>query len=150
MGPYEENLEYYKECVDLVKFLDLENLVIFTGIINVSEYLKKIDLLVLSSISEAQPLVILEGLASEIPFVSTDVGACKELLYGNEQDKLGKAGIIVPPFSPKEMSEAIIKLYKNRELLYKMGKIGRKRIEKYYTKESFIKQYRDLYMKIGN
>lgn len=150
MGPYEEDPEYYKECLDLVKFLELEDFVIFTGRINVSEYLKKMDLLVLSSISEAQPLVILEGFASGIPFVSTDVGACKELLYGNEEDNLGQAGIIVPPFSPKEMSEAIIKLYKDRNLLNKMGKIGRKRIEKYYTKESFIKQYRDLYMKIGD
>ena len=49
----------------------------------------------MTSISEGQPFVILEGMASKKPFVTTDVGGCQELLYGNN-DSFSKAGIVVP------------------------------------------------------
>ena len=46
------------------------------------EYYRKIDLLVLTSISEAQPLVILEANCAGIPVVASDVGSCRELIEG--------------------------------------------------------------------
>jgi glycosyltransferase involved in cell wall biosynthesis len=42
----------------------------------------KIGLVVLSSISEALPLVLLEGFAAGVPAVATDVGSCRQLIYG--------------------------------------------------------------------
>ena len=40
-----------------------------TGRVNIKDYLKQTDILVLTSISEGQPLAMLEGMASGLPWV---------------------------------------------------------------------------------
>ena len=64
MGPVEEDEEYYQECLQLAAALELADIE-FTGAVKVQDYLSEVDVLVLSSISEGQPLAILEGLAME-------------------------------------------------------------------------------------
>ena len=75
---------YAEECYALARKLKLENL-FFTGRVNIKEYLKKMDFMILTSISEGQPLSILESMAAGKPCVTTDVGCCKELLGGKVQ-----------------------------------------------------------------
>lgn len=142
-GPYEEDTEYYEECLQLVEILGIDD-VYFTGTIDVKQYLGKMDILVLSSISEGQPLAILEGMACEKPFVSTDVGSCKELIYGLN-DGIGHAGYVVPVMQYEDMAQAIIELAVNPALRKQMGNSGRKRVEMYYTREKFIGQYKKIY-----
>lgn len=96
----------------LSKNLFLEDVVEFLGRQNVREYYPKLDLLLLSSVSEGQPLVILEAMAAGVPIVATDVGACKEMVYDEE----GQCGIIVPPKNHIMMAKAILKLYEDAEL----------------------------------
>jgi glycosyltransferase involved in cell wall biosynthesis len=145
MGPYVENPKYYQECLDLVASLKLED-VEFTGNVNVAEYMVKLDALILSSISEGQPLSILEGLAAGVPYVATDVGSCREILYGyHDDDKFGDAGIIVPVMDFESMAEAILKMAKNKPLREAMGMAGRERVKKYYGYDDFINNYRAIY-----
>jgi glycosyltransferase involved in cell wall biosynthesis len=145
IGPYDEDIEYYEECLKLVKNLSLEDNIEFTGKVDIKKYLKKLDLLVLTSISEGQPLVILEGMACEIPFVATDVGACRELLEGKKDDDIGLSGIITTPVSPRNTANAIIKLIKDKNLRIQMSQNRRKRVEKYYTNKMFIEKYNEVY-----
>ncbi|MED1568638.1 GT4 family glycosyltransferase PelF [Bacillus paramycoides] len=142
-GPYEEDPEYYEECLQLLESLGTED-IYFTGTVNIKEYIGGMDILILSSISEGQPLAILEGMASGKPFVSTDVGSCSELIYGLE-DGIGPAGIIVPVMNYVKMAEAIVQLAGDPELRSKMGGNGRKRVADVYTKESFIERYKQIY-----
>ena len=51
MGPSDEEKEYAKECFELVDLLGVED-VIFTGKVDVTEYLGKMDMTILTSISE--------------------------------------------------------------------------------------------------
>ncbi|MBM7579214.1 GT4 family glycosyltransferase PelF [Jeotgalibacillus terrae] len=146
-GPYDEDPEYYRECRDLVRSLGTED-IIFTGQIAVRDYLGKMDLLVLSSISEGQPLAILEGLAAGKPFVSTDVGSCRELLYGSD-DGIGPAGRVVPVMHYGKMAEAIIEIGQDEKLRVAMGENGRKRVMRHYTKDQFISSYRQIYESRG-
>lgn len=143
MGPTEEDSDYYNDCLYLLETLGTHD-VIFTGEVNIKEYIRKMDVLVLTSISEGQPLAILEGMASEIPYVSTDVGSCKELLLGIN-DEFGEAGIIAPVMHYTDIANAIIKLAMNRELRERMGKNGRRRVSYLYTEEQFIDNYKHLY-----
>lgn len=143
IGPTDEDPEYYQQCKGLVKLLNLETEVVFTGRVDVKEYLKKIDVLVLTSISEAQPLVILEGMASGIPVVATDVGSCRELLEKDGDE--GTCGIITNLVSPNETATQIIKLLRDPNLREKMGQSGRCRVERAYSKEFFIDNYRKIY-----
>lgn len=143
MGPYEEAPDYYEECLALTESLKLNN-VVFTGNVNVKEYIGKMDVLVLTSISEGQPLAVLEGMAAGKPFVATDVGSCKELLYG-VRDDFGKAGFVVPVMNHEEIGKAIVTLGRSAKLRKEMGQNGLNRIRRHYTSEAFIYSYRSLY-----
>ena len=90
MGPSDEEKEYAKECLELVELLGVED-VIFTGKVDVTEYLGRMDMTILTSISEGQPLTILESFAAKKPVIATDVGNCRGLIYG-EGDSFGEAG----------------------------------------------------------
>jgi glycosyltransferase involved in cell wall biosynthesis len=143
IGPTDENPEYYEECLKVVEMLDIQDLQ-FTGSVDVEKYMEKIDILVLSSISEGQPLALLEGMAARRPFVTTDVGSCQELLYGRN-DQLGRAGIIVSMMDFENMAKAILTLARNRKMRIDMGEAGYRRIHQFYTLDAFLDAYRKVY-----
>lgn len=142
-GPYEEDLEYYEECLQLVDSLEIQDLY-FTGEVNIKQHIGKMDILVLSSISEGQPLAVLEGMACGKPLVCTDVGSCSELLYGLNDD-IGSAGLMVPVMHYMDLAQAIIELSRDPKLRAYMGMNGRKRVETLYMKEKFINDYKKIY-----
>jgi len=150
LGPYDEDVEYYEECRKLVDFFTLHDVITFTGKVDVKEYYGKIDLLVLSSISEGQPMVILEGFAAGIPCVSTDVGSCRELVYGiSEEDcLLGKAGEVIPFGKPDLMAESIYTILSDSKLLESMGIAARERAKRYYREDITVKKYLTAYNKL--
>lgn len=143
MGQYDEAFEYYEECLSLLDSLGTKD-VKFMGNINVKEYIGMMDILVLTSISEGQPIAMLEGMAAAKPHVATNVGSVPELLYGN-QDGLGNAGLILPIMEYVEIANEIIKLCYNHSLREKMGTIGRERVSRFYTRDRMIKGYQELY-----
>ncbi|KPA14648.1 glycosyl transferase family 1 [Candidatus Magnetomorum sp. HK-1] len=149
MGPRDEDPQYDRECVELVSMLSLDEDIIFTGRVNVQEYYPKLDLLVLTSISEAQPLVILEAACIGVPSVASEVGSCDELLLGRtEEDKaLGPSGIITRVSDPDDTAQAIIKILKNDELRGQMNESAIKRVEKYYKESDLNDRYRNIYIK---
>lgn len=145
MGNTAEDPVYFQECQDLVEELGLKD-VEFLGQVNIKEHLPSIDLLLLSSISEGQPLAILEGMAAGIPFVATNVGDCKALLEGErEDDELGPAGLVVPVMNSEAMAHAILRCVQNPELMARMGEAGRRRVETYYTREGMLEAFRIIY-----
>lgn len=142
-----DDMEYFVECEKLVKQLQIQDLY-FVGIVNTLEYMEKLDFTILTSISEGQPLSILESFAAQRPCVATDVGCCRELIEGNENDKLGHAGICVPPMNKDELAQAMFHLCTNVEERLRMGEVAKQRVKQYYTHEISIKKYRDLYHEV--
>jgi len=147
MGPTDEDPEYHQECRDLVEILRLDGHVEFTGRINVMDYYPRLDLIVLTSISEAQPLVILEANCVGIPVVASDVGACRELLEGRtEKDKsLGPSGIVTRVSDPTDTAEGITTILSDSELRRNMSLSGRRRVETYYQERDLNSQYLSIY-----
>lgn len=143
MGPMDEQPEYAQDCVDIVKALQLQD-VEFTGPINVLDYLGKMDIFLLTSISEGQPLSILEAYAAKVPCVSTNVGNCQGVVYG-DRDDFGEAGIIVPIMSISKIADAIIKLALNEEMRKEMGEVGFRRVTESYSEQDFLRSYHELY-----
>lgn len=144
MGPTDEDPEYYAECKELVETFSVED-VIFTGMIDVREYLGKMDISILTSISEGQPLSILEAMAAAKPCIATDVGGCRELLYGSERDDLGRSGIVAPVMGVDRIADAIVELAENEELRAEMGNVGRIRVRKFYRNQRVVATYHELY-----
>lgn len=142
-GP-EDDEEYAKECYDLKEQLGLAD-AYFLGTVNILEYMEKFDFTVLSSISEGQPLAVLESFAAGRPCVVTDVGCCKQLINGMEGDDLGVAGYCVPPMYREALCDALEMMCTHTEERYQMGQIGRKRVEKYFRHEDMIRNYQEAY-----
>lgn len=147
MGPTDEDEEYAKECFELVEALGVLD-VIFTGRIQVREYLGRMDFTILTSISEGQPLTILESYAAGKPVISTDVGNCRELIYGEEGDELGTAGILTHIMNTQEIAEAMITLAGSEALRKQMGQVGYTRVRQYYQVEQMRQKYHEIYKEV--
>ncbi len=143
MGTTEEDKEYFNECLNLVKRLGLKDIE-FTGKVDVSKHIGRMDIMVLTSISEGQPFAILEGMASKKPFIATDVGGCRELLQGRD-DGFGDAGIVVSVMDVEKIAKAIIRLAHDPDLRIKMGENGKKRVDSFYTYDRCVESYRKIY-----
>jgi glycosyltransferase involved in cell wall biosynthesis len=147
VGPTDEDPAYYAECLELVKLLDLDGWVTFTGRQDVRGWFGKLDLNVLTSVSESQPLVLLEGWAAGVPAVATDVGACREMVEGRagEDAMLGASGIVTPVATPESTAAAMVKLARDPERHAGMARAGYERVSRYYRQEQVFEAYRGLY-----
>ncbi len=126
--------------------LKIANYIKFTGPVNHEDiplWISASDILVLPSLSEGRPNVILEALACEVPVVATDVGGIPELMVD------GETGYLVPPKSPDELSRKINKLLDDKNRREKMGKFGRKCIiQRGLTWEAHAKTTVDIYQEL--
>ena len=147
VGPTEEDQIYNAECVAMVEQMALTEAVSFTGSVNLQEFLGEVDVLALTSLSEAQPLVILEAGAAGIPSVATDVGSCRDLIYGtkDEHPPLGPGGAVAQVSDAADIAEKICALLLDEDLRKRCGEAIRKRVATIYTSEQQHAAYKELY-----
>lgn len=150
IGPEEEDREYAEECKMLVRTLDLEKNVKFMGFRDTTEVLGQVGLTTLTSISEGMPLTILESFAAGIPCVATDVGACRQLIYGgiDETDTfLGKAGEVVDVGDVSGLSRAYTELLLDHIKWKQCRETAITRVNRYYSLSKVIDEYKIVYEK---
>lgn len=147
MGPANEDKKYAEECYELVDILGIEDIV-FTGRINTIDYIGRMDFTILTSISEGQPLTILESFAASKPVIATDVGDCRGLIYGSRFDNFKDAGILCHIMNIEEIADAIIELANNEDKRKMFGEAGRRRVNAYFREEQMHEKYAELYDKV--
>lgn len=86
-----------------------------------------IDLLVLPSLSEGLPNVVLEAMAHGRPVVGTSVGGVAEVVED------GVSGLLVPPADAGALARAIVALLVDSVRLETMGKAARERVERHFS-----------------
>ena len=106
------------------------------------------DFTILTSISEGQPLTILEGYGAKKPVIATDVGNCRGLIYG-EGDNFGQAGILTHIMNVEEIKDAIIYLAQHPDVCRQYGENGYKRFMSKYTIQDMKNTYADIYKKLS-
>ena len=143
MGPTDEDEKYAKECFDLVETLGVKD-VVFTGRVNIKDYLGKMDFTLLTSISEGQPLTILESYAAHKPVIATDVGNCQELIYGSKDD-FGEAGILTHIMNIEEIANAMVRMAVYENDREHMGEAGYRRVNAFYRIEQMKAVYQEIY-----
>ena len=143
MGPFNEDPDYAAECFRMVETMQIQD-VEFTGRIQVTDYLGWMDVTILTSISEGQPLTILESYAAHVPVIATDVGNCRGLIEG-EEDDFGRAGIITHIMNVGEIAEAMVYMARNPDERKAMGEAGYKRLMKRYKIEDMKQKYEEIY-----
>ncbi|MDR5874416.1 GT4 family glycosyltransferase PelF [Halomonas sp. CUBES01] len=143
VGPDSEDPTYAQECRDLAVQLGVESNVRFLGFQRTEDILAKVRLVVLTSISEAQPLVVLEAMAAGLPVVCTDVGACRDLVMGDAD--ADAAGSIVPIANPLATANAMHFMLTHPAAWQNARQAGITRVEAEYTETLMLARYRQLY-----
>jgi len=93
----------------------------------VRDVLPNADIFCLPSRAEGSPISILEAMASGLPVIATDV-------YGiPEEVRHGLSGILVSPNDAAGLHEALLRLLADTKRRKKMGRIGRRIVEKKFS-----------------
>jgi glycosyltransferase involved in cell wall biosynthesis len=118
--------------------------IIFTGIRNdIPDLYRCMDILVLPSLTEGFPMVILEAMASKLPVVATRVGEVP-LLINREN------GILVEPGDVEGINQALLYLLRNRAIAKGMGQKGYQRVKDYFSSEKMARDYMGIYKDVMN
>ncbi|HKP55554.1 MAG TPA: GT4 family glycosyltransferase PelF [Polyangiales bacterium] len=146
-GNTDEDPRYAEECRALVRSLGLGGRVHFFGHRALDEILPRLGVLMSSSISEGQPLVVLEAFAAGVPCVVTDVGACRELIEGGDAEDraLGSAGRVVPFADARALGQAALELLTQPETWQACQFAGLRRVRHHYAHAAMLDAYRALY-----
>ena len=143
-GPTDEEPEYFAECKELAVQLRIERQVQFLGPQDRDDFLPKIDVMMLTSISEGLPFVLIESMAAGVPVVSTDVGACAEILIGHE-DSQTPAGCIAQVGNAEEVAQHVVRLLTEPEVLQGMTEAGLRRVARDYHARAIRDAYFAIY-----
>jgi colanic acid/amylovoran biosynthesis glycosyltransferase len=105
----------------------------------VARRLQVSDALVLPSLDEGLPTVLLEAMACGLPFVATDCGGVSEAFTN------GVEGFLVPPRDPNALAEALACLWFDPELGARMGEAGRATATSRFTLERQLDELVAMY-----
>lgn len=106
---------------------------------DVADLVGLFDVLAVTSLSEALPLVVLEAMSAGVPVVSTAVGEIPRVLGE------GEAGILVPLDDAPAFAAALRRLAGDAGVRQALGAAGRARIEREYSQDAMVDAYVGLY-----
>jgi glycosyltransferase involved in cell wall biosynthesis len=95
------------------------------------------DVFVLPSVNEAFGMVLLEAMASGLPVIASNSGACPEVV--------GNVEILFNQGNYSELAEKILHLPHEKELSRQLSEAGLKRVRETFSWEDKIDQYLKLY-----
>ncbi len=148
IGPHDEAPDYSRECRDLAEFLGLGDVLRFTGPADIRRHLAELDVVVLTSLSESQPLAVLEAYAAGVPCICSDVGGCRELVEGTADPadrELGPSGIVTRAARPADTAQAIVDLRNDPALHARLREAAIARVTRFYDERTLLASYRRVY-----
>ena len=98
-----------------------------------------LDVVVLPSLFEGMPMVILEALAARKPVIATRVGAVPDVIRN------GSTGLLIEPGNVTELEEAIRRLIVDAELRDSLAGSGCLHVQEHFSAISMAKRYHQLY-----
>lgn len=96
------------------------------------------DMLVLASLWEGFPTVLLEAMALGVPVVATDVSGSRELV------RSGETGLLVPPRRPQQLAQAMRTLLEQPQQAAAMAARARQHAQA-FTMQRTVQQYARMY-----
>lgn len=129
---------------DLQKWIDAGIIEYWGNRSDMSQILNLCSILVLPSYREGLPKILIEGAASGVAIVTTDVPGCRDAIVS------GVTGLLVPPRDAKELSKAIAYLLKNENHCKEMGEAGRKLAERHFNVDNVVERHLELYRDMMN
>lgn len=116
---------------------------IFTGWVeDVRDFLALMDIFVLPSWREGQPVSAIEAAAMAKPLILTDIRGCREVA------KDGVEGLFVPPRNAERLAAAIARMLRDAPLRDRMGKAARARAVARFDERKIAGELVMLYKKL--
>ena len=127
------------EVVSESRRLGVDNRVELVGSVDdIGPHLEWADALLLTSLTEGLPGVVLEAAAAGVPTVAFDVGGTSEAIEN------GVTGFVVPPQDVAAAVRHLAELASDREMKGRMGEAARGRVESGFLLEHAVARYSSL------
>ncbi len=128
------------QIIEAIRTMGLGRQVTVAGHIpDIARYYQAADLVVIPSLSEGSPNVLLEAMAAGIPVIATPVGGIPEIVTHEE------TALLVPPQNPVAMAEAIDLLLSNPGTAINLARQARAKVETDYTPEARARSLIEIY-----
>jgi glycosyltransferase involved in cell wall biosynthesis len=121
----------------------MEDTVIFLekiSFVDLIKAYKSSKMLIVPSLSEGLPTVILEAYYFGLPVIASDIPGIK--------DHFSESSLLVPPQDEQALADAIIRLLKDNELANRLSSTGKEKVINNYTWDKIIDEYLDLYTRL--
>lgn len=135
-GSLKNQLKTYAETANVSKevcFLGTQH--------NIPNWLQMFDVFVLPSFTEGMPIALLEAMAAGKAIIASDIPAIREIVED------GKEAFLFNPYNPKQLKDAILKLYDDPKLRRRLGENAKKKAKRYDVNEVFpkiLQAYREI------
>ena len=106
---------------------------------NIFTIIKALDIVIITSKSEALPRAAIESMACKKPVIATKVGGIPEIIIHN------KTGFLFQVGNYKKLANYILLFYQNKKMLKKYGIEGQKRIKKLFNSATYINSIKSIY-----
>jgi len=128
----------------LTNDLNLKEYAIFTGSrTDLGDIIRLMNILIISSIWESVPKILLEAMYLKKPIIATNVGDIPEILHNN------KNGFLIEPKNPQAISQKINYCLENPQYCQKLGRNAYQTIvNKSLLLENSVKKLENLYQKL--
>ncbi len=138
-GPEKEKLQL------LAQELEITSSTHFHGSVdNVAPLLQKSDVFVLPSSVEGLPNALLEAMSCGLAVITTRVGGNAEIV------KDGINGLLIEPDNPKQLTNALMKILKEKETIEKLGRNARKTIEDGFSIDHITTEHEKFYKELSD
>lgn len=126
---------------EIKKYKLTENIVFIENCNEPVPFLFAADLGILASHEEGFSNALIEMMAVGLPIIATNVGGNPEAIIHE------KNGLIVPPSSPEDIANSILRLSKEKKLRQQFGEESHKRFLNNYTLGKCVQAYEEVYKK---
>jgi len=132
------------ECRQLAQTLKVDHAIRFLGQRDdIPEILAGADIMLMTSLSEAHSVSLLEGMATRLPIVATKVGGIPETIVDNQ------TGFLAEPKNADALARSLLMLLKDADLRDRMGQAGFNRVLSQFQQTTMHEKYLSIYHRLA-